>query len=127
MPSDRKLTKNTCLKLCLAKLIYYGHFDVKFKDYLSPGFFGVQKALLRILKDIIDEVGGKSYGKLSLSFVTFDKLNPSNERQGSILKKHASLLIIELIYSHLQHIKLPRILIITLHRRIREAVYCYVG
>lgn len=76
------------------------------------------------MKDIIDGVGRKSYGKLSLSFVTFDKLNPSHKRQGSILIKHASLAIIELICSHLQHFKLPRILIIAVHRRIREAIYC---
>lgn len=74
---------------------------LKFKDFLRLGFFGVQKALLRISKAIIDEVGEKSYGKLSLSFVTFDKLNPRNKRQGSILIKHVSLPIIELICSHL--------------------------
>lgn len=96
----------------------------KFKEYLSLGFFGVYKALWRILKDIIDGVGRKSFGKLGLSFVTFDKLTPSRKRQSSILIKHASLAIIDLICSHLQHIRLPRFLIITVHWRIREAIYC---
>lgn len=75
----------------------------------------------------MDEVGGKSYGKLSLSFVTFDKVNLSHERKSSILLEHASLPVIELICSPLQYIKLPRILTITEHRRIRKAVYCYTG
>lgn len=45
----------------------------------------------------MDEVGGKSYGKLSLLFVTFDKVNLSYERKSSILLEYVLLVVIELI------------------------------